>query len=281
MNSLPDETVTQAAIAAARAAGALARDAFIAAENGHFSAVEEKGGYSDIVTAADRQAEAIITAIIFEQVPASRILGEEGGWQGDGGVTWYVDPIDGTSNFASGLPIFCVSIAAFADDGRPICGVVYDPMKDELFLASQGQLTLNGKPVTPPRRGTQDRDAELLTNLPREGTRPEIGELNRFADLIANFRAVRRLGSCALQLAYVAVGRAAIGYDERCYPWDIAAGMQLVLAGKGQVLAWDNNDSPIATPLQNLQSIERFVIASEHFDVASSMAVRSLQLRTG
>lgn len=276
MHTVTDETVIQAAVAAARAAGGLARDAFIASDAGVFPQFEEKQGHADIVTIVDREAEAAITSVIFDQVPGSRILGEEGGWQGDGAITWYVDPIDGTSNFASGLPYFCVSVAAFAEDGRAICGVIYDPMKDELFLASGGQLKLNGEVVTPARRGTNDKEVELLTNLPREGKLPSPAELERFADLVLNFRAIRRLGSCALQLAYVAVGRAAVGYDEQCYPWDIAAGLQLVLAGGGQVEAWNADGEHIADPLASIIAIDQFVVAGQCFDVAGSAVVRAI-----
>ncbi|QDG94481.1 inositol monophosphatase (plasmid) [Rhizobium sp. NIBRBAC000502774] len=277
--------VTKTAVLAARTAGEAIRAAFLAAEGGAGIATENKTGYADIVTELDRQAEAIIGRIILERVPRSRILGEERGWQGDTGeaVTWYVDPIDGTSNFASGLPIFCISIAACADDGKALCGVIFDPMRDEMFVSSGGRLTLNAMPVAAHARARCDRNAELLTNLPREGKRPTHPELEMFACLVESFRAVRRLGSSALQLAYVAVGRAAIGYDEGCGPWDIAAGLALVEAGGGQILAWDEKGERVDDPLANPGAIRKLVVANSHFDIENSSVLgwESKRLRVG
>src|SRR5690606_1217709 len=113
----------------------VARDAFMAGQLGRPPDVEEKDGYFDIVTATDREAERIASTIIFDRIPDSRILGEETGWRGTGGTIWIIDPIDGTSNFASGLPFFCVSLAAFDARSRPVCGVIYDPIREELFLS--------------------------------------------------------------------------------------------------------------------------------------------------
>lgn len=277
MTHLTDAFIAQVAEAAAREAGALIRTAFIEAARGVVFNIEEKLGYSDIVTVVDKQSEQLIWRVIREHVPDSRILGEESGWQGEGGVVWYVDPIDGTSNFASGLPFFCVSIAAYSADGRPLVGVVYDPMQDEVFTTHSGQLMLNGEAVSTVARARCDRDAELMTNLPREGSRPTAAELDRFADLVLNFRAVRRLGSAALQLAYVAVGRAAINYDEGCQPWDIAAGLQLVAASGGRVLCWSKDDErPLTEPLRELEQIGKLVVTTAGYDVANSSALRGL-----
>ncbi|MBC8716382.1 inositol monophosphatase family protein [Ochrobactrum sp. Marseille-Q0166] len=277
MNTAFETLVTTTAILAARTAGAAIRDAFLAAEGGAKIAIENKTSYADIVTEVDREAEGIIGRLIFEGVPQSRILGEEQGWQGasDEAVTWYVDPIDGTSNFASGLPIFCVSIAAFTNYGRPLCGVIFDPMRDEMFVASGGELTLNGVRLGLNVRARSDRDAELLTNLPREGKYPTSSELETFARLVEAFRAVRRIGSSALQLAYVAVGRAAIGYDEGCGPWDIAAGLSLVQASGGQIVAWNENGEWLPAPLTNPAAISKLVVANAHFDIENSSVLGS------
>lgn len=271
MTTLTDALIAQVAETAAQEAGALIRTSFLEAAQGAVLGVEEKHGYSDIVTIVDKQSEQLIWRVIRDRVPDSRILGEESGWQGEGRVVWYVDPIDGTSNFASGLPFFCVSIAAFAADGRPIAGVVYDPMQDEMFTTHSGQLLLNGDPVRPAVRARGDREAELLTNLPREGSRPSSAELERFGDLVLNFRAVRRLGSAALQLAYVAIGRAAINYDEGCHPWDIAAGLQLVAASGGQVLCWSKGDDKLMVdPLRSLEGVGKLVVTTPGYDVRNS-----------
>lgn len=256
---------------AARQAGIVIRDAFLAAAAGLALGVEEKNGHADIVTALDRQSERIIRDIINAQMPNSRILGEETGWDGSGDVIWYVDPIDGTSNFAAGLPFFCVSIAAVLADNTPIAGVVYDPIKDEMFSTYGGRLWLDGVEVKPASRAHCDRDAELLTNLPREGKRPSPSEMERFGTLVTSFRAVRRLGSAALQLAYVAVGRAAVNYDENCRPWDIAAGLQLVAASGGRVLCWrPGRDLPVSDPMAELADLDRILVTTPGYDVENS-----------
>lgn len=271
MTQLTDAYIAGVAEQAAREAGAIIRQSFLDAARGAALGIEEKHGYSDIVTAVDKQSEQLIWRVIRDGVPDSRILGEESGWQGDGEVVWYVDPIDGTSNFASGLPFFCVSIAAYTADGRPVAGVVYDPMQDEMFSTHSGQVLLNGKPAIAAIRATSDRNAELLTNLPREGSRPSAAQLEWFADLVQNFRAVRRLGSAALQLAYVAIGRAAINYDQDCHPWDIAAGLQLVAASGGQVLCWSRGDNlRLVDPLRELEHIGKIVVTTAGYDVANS-----------
>lgn len=274
MTTISDRAVTEAAIDAAKAAGALARKAFLSFADGQPRRIEEKQGYFDIVTETDRQAEAAASEIIMARVPASRILGEETGWRGEGDIVWYIDPIDGTSNFASGLPFFCVSIGVFHTSGRPICAVIHDPMREETFLAAEGQLSVNGVPARCKAGGTSDSRVELLTNVPHEGSRPSADQLARFADLVENFRAVRRLGSCALQLAYVAAGRAAIGYDEKFSAWDVAAGFQLVAAGGGQLLAWDENGNRIDDPLKNLEQARRFIVAASDYDVQTSVTLR-------
>ncbi|MFD1253355.1 Inositol-1-monophosphatase [Devosia equisanguinis] len=259
---------------AARQAGMVIREAFLAAAAGEALGVEEKHGHADIVTVLDRQSERLIRDIIHAQLPQSRILGEESGWDGTGDIIWYVDPIDGTSNFASGLPFFCVSIAAVRADNTPIAGIIYDPMADEMFSTHGGKLWLNGAAIRPASRAHRDQDAELLTNLPREGKRPSPGEMERFGTLVTHFRAVRRLGSAALQLAYVAVGRAAVNYDENCHPWDIAAGLQLVAASGGRVLCWrPDRDLPVADPMAELAELDRILVTTPGYDVENSVVL--------
>ena len=130
------------AIAAALAVGPDLRAAF-----GRTHQVASKANFHDLVTESDAAAEATIRSHLLSGTPAAAIVGEEGGLIGDGLVRWYVDPIDGTNNFASGIPFFCVSIGATVAD-RLVAGVVYDPIRDELFAASGGIAT---EPAQPPR----------------------------------------------------------------------------------------------------------------------------------
>ncbi len=262
------ETIASVACEAALAAGMVAHRGFINASP-ETLATEQKAGFFDIVTASDKAAERAACDTIWSRIPASRILGEEGGWQGEGDTTWIIDPIDGTSNFASGLPFFCVSIAAY-HKGEPVCGVVYDPVREELFLASGGRLTLNGEAIKPFLRGRTDREVELLTNAPYEGERPSRTAQEAHADLVNSFRAVRRLGSCALHLAYVAAGRVAICYESKFSAWDIAAGIQLVQAAGGHVHAQDADGRTIEPHEDALGSVKRLVVAQAGFDYQSS-----------
>lgn len=262
------ETIVDVAREAALAAGQVAHRGFVNASP-ETLATEQKAGFFDIVTASDKAAEKAACGVIWSRIPACRILGEEGGWQGEGDTTWIIDPIDGTSNFASGLPFFCVSIAAY-HKGEPVCGIVYDPVRDELFMAAGGRLTLNGEAVKPFLRGRADREVELLTNAPYEGERPSREAQEAHADLVNSFRAVRRLGSCALHLAYVAVGRVAISYELKFCAWDIAAGIQLVQAAGGEVHARDADGKPVELHEDALSSVKRLVVAQPGFDYQSS-----------
>ena len=263
-----DAEIAATARAAALAAGAIARDAFLNADPAAL-ATEQKAGFFDIVTVTDKAAEAEASRIIWDRLPQSRILGEETGWQGDGPTSWIIDPIDGTSNFASGLPFFSVSIGAY-HDGRPVCAVIYDPIRDEMFMAEAGRLTLNGQPVPPYAKGLSDREVELLTNAPYEGARPSAETLAGFAEVVDSFRAVRRLGSCALHLAYAAVGRVAVCYESKFSAWDIAAGLQLVQAAGGLIEARDAGGAPIAITHDTLPLVKKLVVAQKGFDYSGS-----------
>lgn len=263
-----DAEIAAAAHAAALAAGAIARDAFLNADPAAL-ATEQKAGFFDIVTVTDKAAEAEASRIIWDRLRQSRILGEETGWQGDGPTSWIIDPIDGTSNFASGLPFFSVSIGAY-HDGRPVCAVIYDPIRDEMFMAEGGRLTLNGAPVPAYAKGLTDREVELLTNAPYEGARPSAQTLAGFAEAVDSFRAVRRLGSCALHLAYAAVGRVAVCYESKFSAWDIAAGLQLVQAAGGLIEARDASGARLAITHDTLPLVKKLVVAQKGFDYSSS-----------
>lgn len=205
-----------------------------------------KADFHDIVTRYDTSAEEQIRAMLAGRVPGSRIVGEEDGAAGSGPVTWYVDPIDGTNNFASGVPFFCVSIGAELA-GRLVAGVVYDPVREELFVATADGATLNGAPIKV-RDARPDREAVLGTDFP--GHLPStlaaggIGDFDRFGGLVRSFRTVRRLGSGALMLAYVAAGRLDVTLGLTANPWDVAAGALLVEAAGGRYHSLRGNGAP-------------------------------------
>ncbi len=194
-------------------------------------AFEEKAGYHDPVTECDRHAEKIISEHIFRMHPDSTIVGEEGGQRGSGAIRWYVDPIDGTNNFVSGLPIFCVSIGA-ADDRQMLAGVIYDPVRREMMTASLDGAYLNGRRIQPTWHKA-DSLASLLSGFPYEGGKATAGDFEIYRKLIGNFRSVRRLGCTALELAAVALGRADVVFQTNANAWDVAAGMLLVKQAGG------------------------------------------------
>jgi myo-inositol-1(or 4)-monophosphatase len=244
---------------AARAAGA-----YISEQFQGLIEVDHKTRQSDVVTVHDRHAEQMIRSIILDEAPHSRICGEEYGADGSGEVTWFVDPIDGTSNYAGGLPFYCVSIG-INWRGRLVGGVVYDPEREEMFSGSAQGLFVNGR-KTESRAHAQDGDAVCLTNFPHEGLADPAG-LTQLGTLFSAFRAVRRLGSAALALAYVAAGRADLCAELTTHPWDHAAGAALVVAAGG---GFDGRDRD-HKPTQDVADVASYVAFGRGFDFPNSL----------
>lgn len=211
----------------AREAGALLSSRF-----GDVRRVEKKGSI-DLVTDVDRESETLVLARLRERFPNARVLAEESGASGtEDELRFYVDPLDGTTNFAAGLPHFAVTLAA--EDALGLCaGVVFDPMRNEMYVASrQGGATCNGKRLSVSSDVELD-DAVLATGLPYDVRTRQDDVLGLFADFVRAGRAVRRFGSAALDLAWTAQGRYD-GYWERgLKPWDLAAGALLVIEAGG------------------------------------------------
>lgn len=215
------------AVAAARAAGRHAAGAFHARVP-----ASEKTSFHDLVTAIDREAEEIVVDEIMRRCPDSTIEAEEGGIRGHGSVRWFVDPIDGTNNFARGIPFFCVSIAA-AVNGRLEAAAIFDPVRDELIMASRRGAFRDGRPIRATGSAT-DAGATLLTDFPSPKRPMEPNDYMLLSTLVSSFQTVRRLGSGALALAYVACGRADAALTTDANVWDIAAGALLVEMAGGQ-----------------------------------------------
>jgi myo-inositol-1(or 4)-monophosphatase len=218
----------EAALSAAREAGEVLREGF-----GWQHSVSYKGEV-DIVTEVDEQAERVIKEILLGAFPAYGMLAEESGRaSGQEDARWIVDPLDGTTNYAHGLPIFCVSIA-LERSGEVIVGVVHDPMREETYLAQRGGgATLNGEPI---RVSDTDEPIQALiaTGFPYD--RAEMPEaLELFGRFAAITRGMRRLGSTALDLCYVAAGRLDGYYERGIWAWDIAAGGLILEEAGGKV----------------------------------------------
>ncbi len=198
----------------------------------------DKKGAIDLVTEIDIEIERGFRAMIAERFPDHHVLGEEFG-SGESGdriprLCWVFDPIDGTTNYAHGLPIFCSSLA-FEIDGQPVVAAIYDPTRRELFTAERGQgAWLNGAPL---RVSTARSliDSLLVTGFHYDVQKDPGEVMELFAAFISRARAVRRLGSAALDLCYVAAGRFDGFWERKLAPWDVAAGALIVAEAGGHV----------------------------------------------
>jgi myo-inositol-1(or 4)-monophosphatase len=228
--------IEQVALRAARAAGRihLKRLSRIT--------VNRKSNSIDLVTEADRESEAAIIEVIHRAFPTHAILAEESGasaHQSD--HRWIIDPLDGTTNFAHGYPQFCVSIA-YERRGRVELGVVFDPLKRECFVAHRGRgARLNGKPI---RVSTMTSlGASLLcTGFPYDRRERRRFYLCFWEELMTRTQGVRRTGSAALDLVYVAAGRTDGFWEFGLKAWDIAAGALIVNEARGRVTNMDGSD---------------------------------------
>ena len=218
----------EVAVAAAEAAGEVLRSGF-----GREQTVRYKGEV-DLVTEVDERAEGVIGEVLREAFPGYGMLAEEGGRRlGEGDSRWIVDPLDGTTNYAHGLPIFAVSIA-LERAGEVILGVVHDPMREETYVAERGGgATLNGEPLR-----VSDTDepirALLVTGFPYD--RADMwAAVELFGRLTELTQDVRRLGAAALDLCYVAAGRLDAYYEKGLHAWDVAAGSLILKEAGGRI----------------------------------------------
>lgn len=204
-----------------------------------------KKGPIDLVTEADLAAERDFRERIARRFPDHAVLGEEGtGPTPDGSARcrWIVDPLDGTTNFAHGLALFCVSIA-LEIDGQLAVAVVYDPIGEELFTAERGGgARLNGQPINVSTR-RELIDGLLCTGFPYSIRENRQRQVEVFAAFLGRARAVRRLGSAALDLCSVAAGRFDGFWEEQLHAWDMAAGALIVQEAGGRVTDYD--DGPL------------------------------------
>jgi myo-inositol-1(or 4)-monophosphatase len=225
------------AAAIAQEAGALLKEFFT-------KGVEtEYKGDVDLVTVADRTAEKLIRQRLSEAFPEHGIYGEEGTRDRlEGAFRWYVDPLDGTTNFAHGFPHFCVSMGLEErpaglrpdEDGRLMAAVIYDPLLDELFTAERGRgAWLNSKPIRVSRIQSLS-EALVATGFPSH-KRHDSPNIHFYQEFTLRSHGVRRAGSAALDLAYVAAGRFEAFWEFKLNPWDTAAGLLLVEEAGGRI----------------------------------------------
>lgn len=206
-------------------------------------------GDINLVTEADLASEKLIIERIKSYYPKHSILAEESGnavVHGDSVWKWIIDPLDGTTNFAHGYPCFCVTLA-LEHNGRIVIGVTFDPTRNELFAAERGQgATLNNKPI---RVSETEKlgDALLVTGFPYNFKQKE-----NFAKSLTNFllqsRGVRRDGSAAIDMAYVACGRFDGFWEEGLNPWDVAAGVLMIEEAGGRISYYDGSPFSVYHP---------------------------------
>jgi myo-inositol-1(or 4)-monophosphatase len=235
----PNDSFLPAMSAIAREAGALLMDHF------HQHLKVEYKGDADLVTAADRAAELLIRDRIREQWPTHDVLGEEQGLSDQGSeYRWYVDPLDGTTNFAHGYPVFCVSIAlerqAREQKGERIAAVIYDPTRDELFSAEPGGgARLNGETIHVSKTAAL-KESLLATGFPSQ-KRHKNPNIYFYHQITLHTHGVRRAGSAALDLCNVASGRFDGFWEFNLNPWDTAAGVLIVEEAGGKVTRFDGS----------------------------------------
>ncbi|MEW6637744.1 MAG: inositol monophosphatase family protein [Actinomycetota bacterium] len=226
----------EVAVEAVRAAGEVLRAGF-----GRERRIRYKGEV-DLVTETDEEAERVLAEVLLGAFPGSGMLAEEGGkTPGKREERWIVDPLDGTVNFAHGLPFFAVSVALQRGQ-EVVLGVVYDPLREEMFLARRGEgATLNGEPVRTSRTG------ELIRSLVATGFPYDREKMPEALDLFGRFatrtRGMRRLGSTAIDLCYVAAGRLDGYYERGIWAWDIAAAALILEEAGGR--ATDYRGGPL------------------------------------
>lgn len=200
----------------------------------------EYKGDVDLVTEADRASEKLIVERIRNAFPSHDIVGEEGTRKESGSpFRWYVDPLDGTTNFAHGYPVFCVSLG-IESEGSVVAGVLYDPTRDELFSAEKGNgARLNGKPIQVSKTKKLS-EALLATGFPSH-KRHKNPNIHFYHQLTLRSHGLRRAGSAALDLANVAAGRYDGFWEFNLNPWDTTAGVLLVQEAGGTVTRFDGS----------------------------------------
>ena len=235
--------IAGAVSAIAREAGALVRDYY------HRGVATEYKGDVDLVTEADRASEKLIVERLREVFPAHGVYGEEGTRSNiDREYRWYIDPLDGTTNFAHGFPFFCVSMGlerrmqslAPTQDGEMVAGVVYDPLRDELFTAEKGKgAYLNGAAIHV-SRVAELAEALLATGFPSR-KRHDNPNIHFYQEFTLRSHGVRRAGAAALDLAFTACGRLDGFWEFNLNPWDTSAGALLVTEAGGSITTFDGS----------------------------------------
>lgn len=230
--------------AAARAGGRVLVDAFPSTSRPVDSLNVRAKGPADYVSEADLGAESAIRAVLMAALPDAAWRGEESEYaEGSSAHEFVVDPLDGTTNFLCGIPHFAVSIA-LRQSNQTICGVVYQPLTDEMFAATAGAgATRNGEPIHVSARSRWEQ-VVIATGIPHRGSVHHLSFAAELAQIRERVAGVRRFGSAALDLAWVACGRFDGFWERGLKPWDVAAGNLLVREAGGVVTGLEREHDP-------------------------------------
>lgn len=251
------------AVGMAREAGRIQLSYF----RGDDLAMKTKSNVSDVVTRADHESEAFIVRSILERYPTHAILGEEGGARGDAASEWrwVVDPLDGTTNYSQGLPVFCVSIA-LQYRGETVVGVVYAPYLRELFTAVRGGGAWcrrgDGEPVRLHVSTKQRLDCSVVaTGFPYDKSENPDNNSDNVARILPHVRDVRRMGAAAYDLSCVAAAMLDGFWELNLHEWDVCAASLLVIEAGGVVesLRADRGVSPVAGSAALVEQMKRYV----------------------
>jgi myo-inositol-1(or 4)-monophosphatase len=202
----------------------------------------------DVVTETDHRSESYLLEQIRGRFQDDHIVAEESGENdGDRARAWFIDPLDGTTNFSHGLPVFSVSIG-YAQDGEILLGVVYDPVRDELFSAERGRgAFLNDQPIQAAARA-QLRESLVATGFPYDRFTSPVNNLVYFHEFALQVQGIRRLGSAALDLCYVAAGRFDAYWEFKMHSWDLAAGVLIAQEAGALVTTMDGFPEVLTPP---------------------------------
>jgi myo-inositol-1(or 4)-monophosphatase len=244
--------------------------------------IDSKSSDVDLVTEYDHKAEQLIVGRLREWFPDHGIVGEEGssfaGREGSQGYRWYVDPLDGTNNFAHRIPHFAVSMGLFLGD-QPVLGVVYDPMRDEMYWAERGRGAFrNDIPLKVSQAPTVGK-AILASGFPYDRHHDPVDNIAQMALFLKKCQGFRRFGAAALDLAMVAAGSLDGFWEFKLSPWDVAAGILLVAEAGGTVTRIDG--APMGHPTRKIHLVASNGLLHQEMLEILKPSLSELHLQTG
>lgn len=223
--------------------------------------IDTKSTVTDLVTEIDKRSEDYLLKKIEEKYPGHAILGEEtGSHERESDYLWVIDPLDGTNNYAQGLPIYCISVG-LKYKGEAVLGVVYAPQVDEIYTAVRGEGAFcNGRKISVGDKKELNR-CVLATGFPYDKATNPLNNLDYFSELVPRLRGVRRMGAAAYDLASVASGYLDGYWEMNLRPWDVAAGILLVEEAGGKVVHFreDRETSIIAGNIEVVNQVEKYI----------------------